>query len=47
MVRKEELHSGLQEEECLNSSENNLDECFENGLSPLWTIMQKLHEELW
>ena len=29
-----ELHSRLQEEESLNSFENNLDEHFENGLSP-------------
>ena len=28
----------------LNSSENNLAERFGSGLSPIWTIMQKLHE---
>ena len=35
----EQLHSGLQDEECLNSSKKNLDEHFEKELNPLWTIM--------
>ena len=37
--KEEQLHSGLQDEECLSSSENNLDEHFEKELSPWWTNM--------
>ena len=34
-----ELHFGMQDEECLNSYEKNLDEYFEKELNPWWTIM--------
>ena len=34
MIRKKELHSELHDEECLNSSEKNLDEHFEKELNP-------------
>ena len=34
LIRKEELHSGLQDEEYLSSLEKNLDENFENELNP-------------
>ena len=37
--KKEQMHSRLQEEECLSSSEKNVDEHFEKELNPLWTIM--------
>ena len=36
------MHSGLQEEECLNSSEKNLDERLEKELNPWWATMKKL-----
>ena len=45
MVRKKKKHSGLQEEECLNSTEKNVDERFEKEINPRWTIMYSLHEE--
>ena len=35
----EQLHSGLQDEENLSSSEKNLNEHFEKELNPWWTIM--------
>ena len=35
----ERMHSGLQYEESLSSSEKNIDERFEKELNPLWTIM--------
>ena len=35
----EQLHSGLQDEECLSSSEKNLIEHFEKELNPWWTRM--------
>ena len=46
MIRKKELHSELQDEECLSSLEKNVDEHFEKELTPWWTIMLSLHEEL-
>ena len=39
MVRKKELHSGLQDEEWLSSSEKNLNEHLEKELNIRWTIM--------
>ena len=33
-IRQKELHSELHEEEYLNFSEKNLDECFEKELNP-------------
>ena len=36
----EQLHSGLQDEENLSSSEKNLDEHFEKELNHWWTIMK-------
>ena len=33
---EKKLHSGLQDEECLSSSEKNLDEHSEKGLNPWW-----------
>ena len=39
MIRKKEMHSRLQDEEYMGSSEKNLDEHFEKELNPLWTIM--------
>ena len=39
IIRKKELHSGLQYEEYLISLEKNLDEHFEKELNPWWTIM--------
>ena len=38
-IRLKELHFGMQDEECLSSSEKNLDERFEKELNPWWTIM--------
>ena len=35
----EQLHTRLQDEECLSSSEKNLDENFEKEINPWWTIM--------
>ena len=35
MIRKKELHSGLQDEECLSSLEKNLDEHFEKEYKSL------------
>ena len=34
----EQLHSGLQDKECLSSSEKNLNEHSEKELNPWWTI---------
>ena len=39
MIRKKELHSGLQYEESLSFLEKNLDEHHEKELNPWWTIM--------
>ena len=35
MIRKKELHSGLQDKECLSSSEKNLDEHLEKEIKSL------------
>ena len=35
MIRLKELHSRLQDEECLSSLETNLDENFEKGIKSL------------
>lgn len=39
MIRKKELHSGLPYEESLSFLEKNVDEHFENELSPWWNII--------
>ena len=41
-----ELHFGMQDEECLNSFEKNLDEHFQKELNPSWTTMLGLNDEL-
>ena len=35
----EQMHSGLQDEENLSSSEKNLNEHFEKELNPWWAVM--------